>query len=264
MRYRLLGPTTAEDQGHDITPGSPQDRVILTLLLLHRTTTLSVDQIIDGVWGDDPPRTAAHAVHAAISRLRKVLGAEEIQSIGPGYAMPDPIVDIDEVTALIAEGRDRLTQDPDIAEQLLLQALSMWRGEALLDVAYHEWAQPEIRRLDELHTSAVVDRLAALLALGRDGEAVPDLEALVERHPHRERAWGLLLIALCRQGRPADALMAYRRAATALGTELGVTPSSELRDLESRVLTEDPTLSDGWLWRFVMGTSTLAGRAVNE
>lgn len=247
MRYGVLGPIRVVDGLREVAPGPPRDRALLVLLLVHRGTTLGVDRMVDCMWGECPPSSARHSIQTMVWRLRRALGEEEIVNSGPGYLMPDPVVDVDEVSALVAEGRMRVDSDPDLACGLFESALMMWRGDPLLDVAYQDWAQPEIRRLDELRSALVIDRLATLVGLGRHAEAIPELEAFVTADPDHERAWGLLIVALCRSGRSGEALRCYRRAERHLVEELGISPSQALRRLEYLVLTEDPDLQGAWL-----------------
>lgn len=247
MRYGLLGPLSVFDGVHELNPGPPRDRMVLTLLLLHRGTTVGLERIADHMWGELPPSSARHSIQTMVWRLRRALGEGEIVNSGSGYLMPDPTLDVDEVSALVAEGRMRVASDPDLACSLFEAALMLWRGDPLLDVAYQEWAQPEIRRLDELRGMLVIDRLAALVALERHAEAISELEAFVTADPYRERAWSLLIVALCRAGRSGEALRCYRRAERHFVEELGLSPSQALRQLEYLVLSDDPDLQGAWL-----------------
>lgn len=251
LRYRLLGPLVALRGDHDVSPRQPRDRTLLTLLLLHRGATVSLDALVDCVWGERPPASARHSIQTMVWRLRAVLGTEEIDTSGPGYSMPDPIVDIDEVEALVAEARARAEQDPQLAVSLFGSALAMWRGEPLLDAAYADWAQPEAHRLGELRSAVAFERLSGLVGLECYDEAVPELEAFVTANPYQERAWALLIVALCRMGRAADALRSYRRVERLLVEDLGVSPSQELRQLEYLVLADDPELQGSWTKDFM-------------
>jgi DNA-binding SARP family transcriptional activator len=264
MRYGLLGPLSVFDGAHELSPGAPRDRALLALLLLHRGTTVGVDRMVDCMWGEAPPPSARHSIQTMVWRLRRVLGEDEIVNSGPGYLMPDPAVDVDEVAALVTEGRMRLPSDPDLSCSLFEAALMLWRGEPLLDVAYADWAQPEIRRLDELRAALVIDRLAALVALGRHAEAIPELEAFVTADPHHERAWGLLIVALSRSGRSGAALGCYRRAERLLVEELGLSPSQALQRLEYLVLTEDPDLQGAWAEECVRNRTAPGFQALDE
>lgn len=248
IQYGLLGPTVAYREDGPVDLGPPLTRSALVVLMVARGTTVGIDRIIDALWGEHPPPTARHAVHAAISQLRGALGSASIRTIGDGYALTEAVVDVDEATALIDEAREALDSDPETALDLVLRALTLWRGEPLADVAYAEWAQPEIRRIDEIHLGALSVRLRALVALGRHEEAIPDLEALVLQHPFMERLWALLIIALCRAGRTAEALGAFREAERHLVESFGISPSPRLRELRDRVLCEDPGLLDAWSW----------------
>lgn len=251
LRYSLLGPLRVE-QGHgkslrqiEITP--PFAKKVLAILLLNRGTTVSVDRIADSVWGWDPPASSRHAIQAAVSTLRKTLGSTEIATVGGGYRMDAPEVDIDQAAALAVEASSIIADQPNEALELLDACLSLWRGEPLFDVAYDEWAQPEIRRLDELRVGALVDRASARISLGCCNEVVGDLEALVMHYPSRERVWALLVVALCKTGRRGDAISALRSASEILETEWGLQPSAELRHLEEMVIAGDAALDGPWI-----------------
>ncbi len=208
----------------------------------------SVPSIVAGMWGDDPPGHADKTVQSYVSRLRRTLpghGSEVVLTRSPGYvAAVDPgHVDAECFRAMVAEGRRALAAErPEAAAATLRDALGLWRGEA-----YAEFDAPFAARertaLEELRMSAVEERVAADLRTGGEAALVPELEALVARHPWRERLWAQLMTALYRTGRQADALQAFQRARTALVDELGVEPGRELRAVEAMVLAQDPRLS---------------------
>ena len=153
-------------------------------------------------------------------------------------------VDADRFQALVEEGRElRAVGDSEAAASRLEEALALWRGPALADLAYEEAAREEIARLDELRIAAVEERIDADLDCGRHAELIPELQGLVGQYPSRERLRGQLMLALYRSGRQAEAVNAYADARRALSEELGIEPGAELRDLERRVLAHDPTLA---------------------
>jgi DNA-binding SARP family transcriptional activator len=247
MDYRILGPLEALDGERSIPLAGPRQRALLALLLLHGNEPLTRDVIIDELWGESPPATAAKVVQNCVSALRKELpgGAETLRTVGAAYALhlePDEL-DRDRFERRLTEGRAAL-EAGDIVEasEQLREALALWRGEPLGEFAYERFAQDEITRLKELHVVAVEDRIEADLALGRSVELVPELEALVARHPLRERLRGQLMLALYRSGRQAEALEAYRAARRTLLAELGIEPGRALHDLERAILSQDPTL----------------------
>jgi YVTN family beta-propeller protein len=225
--------------------GGAQQRALLALLLIHRGEVVSTDRLIDELWGERAPPTAAKTVQGYISQLRKVLGGDAIGTRGHGYVLE---VDSDQVDAcrfeaLVADGRSALADgDGATARQRLGEALGLWRGEPLADFAYESFARGEIARLGQARLAAVEDRVEAQLALGEHASLVGELEALVSRYPLRERLQSQLMLALYRSGRQAEALESYRKARAALNDELGLEPGRELQELERAILAHDPTL----------------------
>ena len=250
MEFRILGPLEVRDNGRVLELGGAKQRAVLALLLLHANEVVSLDRLIDGIWGERPPHTAAAAVHGSVSRLRKVLepnGApyQVIRTQSPGYvfgAGPE-VVDRYRFERLAAEGKAALDEgDAARSADLLREALALWRGPALADIAFTIADRTELDRLDEEWISAVEERIDADLVLGRHALLVPELEALVARHPLRERLRGQLMVALYGAGRQADALETYRDASRLLDEELGIAPGPALRELERRILLQDPEL----------------------
>jgi len=172
-----------------------------------------------------------------------VLGNGALVTQAPGYALCVEALDAQRFQALVEEARH---EEPAVAAPRLEQALALWRGPPLADFAYEQFAQDEIRRLEELRLSALEDRIEADLALGRHEEVVAELESLAREHPLRERLQGLRLIALYGCGRQAEALEAYRTTRRRLVDELGVEPGPELKELERRILEQDPSLEPPW------------------
>jgi YVTN family beta-propeller protein len=251
MDYRILGPLEIADNGSLRPLTGTRQRALLTLLLLHRNEVVSPDRLIDGLWGASPPSSAAKALQNAVSQVRRALAdgggpeAGPLRTEGGGYVLrvaPEE-VDADRFEALLAEGRRRLEEARyAVAAERLREALALWRGPALADVAYEAFAQPEIARLEEERLAALEERIDADLALGRHDELVAELESLVAENPYRERLQGQLLLALYRSGRQAEALDAYRRARRTFADELGIDPGPRLQELERSILRHDTSL----------------------
>jgi ABC-type transport system substrate-binding protein/DNA-binding SARP family transcriptional activator len=241
IEFRILGPFEAARDGLllDLPAGKP--RALLAVLLLHRGEVVSVDMLVDELWGESPPQTAAKNVQGYVARLRRTLGDGVLSTRTPGYALhlDDGRLDSARFQTLVEQARH---ERPAAASDRLREALGLWRGSALADFAYESFAQDEIRRLEDLRLSALEDRIEADLALGRHENVLPELESLVAAHPLRERLQGQLLVALYRRGRQADALEAYRSARRRFVDELGVEPGPELQALERKILEHDPSL----------------------
>jgi DNA-binding SARP family transcriptional activator/ABC-type branched-subunit amino acid transport system substrate-binding protein len=250
--FRILGPLEVLDDGRPVDLGGPKQRALLAALLLRANEVVSQDTLIDDLWGESPPATAPKTLQAYVSRLRKALaGANDavpsarLETQGHGYVLriaPEAL-DAHVFQRRLEEGRQALTRDdPKLAADRFRQALALWHGPPLADLAYESFAQPEIARLEELRLTALEERIDADLALGRGGELIGELEALVERHPLRERLRGQLMLALYRAGRQAQALQAYQDGRQHLSAELGLEPGESLRRLERQILEQDPEL----------------------
>jgi YVTN family beta-propeller protein len=245
VEFRLLGPFEATEDGRPLELGGAKQRALLLVLVLNRGAVVPADRLIDELWGERPPATAAKTVQGYVSRLRKALGEGVLITRGRGYVLETERgqVDVDRFDSLLAQGRRALQEgDAMTAAGRLREALALWRGPALADFAYESFAQPEIARLEEARVGAVEDRVDADLELGRHRDLVGELEPLVGAHPNRERLLAQLMLALYRSGRQTDALEAYRRGRQALSDELGLEPGPELRALERRILEQDPAL----------------------
>lgn len=247
MDYRILGPLEASDGERLLALGGARQRAVLALLLLRSNEALPRDLIVDELWGEKPPQTAGKVLQNCVSALRKELpaGGEALRTVGGAYALqvaPGEL-DRDRFERGLAEGRAALAagESEEAAEQLRA-ALGLWRGSPLSDFTYERFAQDEITRLEELHLEAIEDRIDADLALARHDGLVPELEALVGRHPVRERLRGQLMLALYRSGRQAEALAAYRDARRTLLGDLGIEPGRALQELERAILAQDPAL----------------------
>src|SRR5918997_1307276 len=249
MDFRILGPLEALDGRQRVALGGSKRRAVLALLLLHANETLSTDRMIDELGGAPPPPAAAKTLQVHISRLRKALGggsADVVVTREHGYELQlDPEhLDANRFERLVSEGRSELDAGrPQTAMPALEQALSLWRGPPLADLAYEAFAQREIARLDQLHAVALEWLVEAKLMLGRHAEVIGQLEALVDEHPYREGLRAQLMLALYRADRQADALQAYQDARRMLVEELGIEPGERLRELEAAVLAQDPALA---------------------
>jgi class 3 adenylate cyclase/tetratricopeptide (TPR) repeat protein len=243
LDVRLLGPLEVRHEGRLLKLGGAKPRTLLAALVLHLGEAVSVDRLIDDLWGESPPDSAPHAVEVHVSRLRKELGGALVTR-APGYVLavePDQ-VDLTRFARLVADGRALSERDPESAAAIFRDALALWRGPALADFAFEPFAQVEIGRLEELRSDALELRIDCDLRLGRR-DLVAELQALVAASPLRERAREQLMLALYREGRQADALAEYRAARSALMEGLGVEPNPSLRALEAAILRQDAALT---------------------
>jgi DNA-binding SARP family transcriptional activator/ABC-type branched-subunit amino acid transport system substrate-binding protein/streptogramin lyase len=248
MEARILGPLEVYVEGQRIEIRGGKQRELLAVLLVNANEIVSPDTLIDDLWGASPPPTAAKTLQAHVSRLRAALGSssEALETHGHGYRLRlEPgRLDAETFRNSLEEGRRALARgDAGIAADTLREALALWRGPALPEFRYAQFAQAEIARLEELRLSAQEERVDADLELGRQDELVVELEALVAEHPLRERLRGQLMLALYRSGRQAEALQAYQEGRRALAEELGLEPSESLQSLERRILEHDPGLA---------------------
>jgi DNA-binding SARP family transcriptional activator len=241
IEIRLLGPLEVEVSGVPIELRRKKQRALLALLALRPGEPVSTDRLIEDLWGQEAPKAAVGSLQNLVSQLRKALGADTLLTRAPGYVLdvPPELVDLHRFQRLVEEAMESGAADARAVK--LRQALELWRGPALADLAYEPFAQAEIARLEEMRLGAREELMDAELELGRHG-LVGDLEALVAEHPLRERLRAQLMTALYRSGRQADALEAYRQARETLVEELGIDPSSELQQLEQAILRHDPGL----------------------
>ena len=243
LELRLLGPVRAARAGREISLGGPKQRAVLALLLLDAGRVVPADHLVEAVWRGSPPPGAAKTLRSYVSRLRALLGPDAaLVARGGGYVITaDPgQVDAGRFERLMAAGQAALgAGEVAAAAGRFREALALWRGRALADVCEVEPLALESARLEELRLAAVEGRVEADLALGRHAEVTGELECLVAEYPLRERLWRLLVLALYRAERQADALAAYRRARALLAGELGLEPGEELRRLEQAVLRQE-------------------------
>jgi DNA-binding SARP family transcriptional activator len=244
LEFRILGPLEVIDDGNPLQLSGQKQRALLALLLLEANRVVSTDRIVDALWGDQPPRTAATSLQNFVSQLRKLLGPETLVTKPPGYQLRlEPAqFDLDRFHGLVEEAR---REPPDARAAKLEHALAIWRGPPLADLGFEAFAQSEIGRLEELRLAVVEDRIAAELEAGRHAEIVGELEALADEHPLRERFRGQLMLALYRSGRQAEALQIYHDTRRVLVEELGIDPSPSLQQLHGAILRQDPGLETG-------------------
>src|SRR6516162_4894764 len=248
MHARILGSFQLEEGGRRIPIEGFRQRAVLVSLLLHVNEVVPSEQLLVDLWGEDAPLSAANALQAAISRLRRMLPPGRLITSGPGYQLRLFPAELDaaQFEQLIFEGRDALAAgDAAEAVQLLDQAMLLWRGPPLADFRYEPFAQAEIARLEELQLACLEERNEAHLALGAAGALTAELGRMVADHPLRERLRGQLMRALYRSGRQTEALDAYREFRSTLMEELGLEPSSALRELQAAILRHDPALAPG-------------------
>lgn len=243
---RVLGPLEVRAWGQQVAIAGPLPRRLLALLVTRPGRFLPVAALIDGLWGDGPPAAARATLQSHVARLRRSLGETGVIAGGPaGYRLAVDAADVDAfafVAAVQAGHRALAGGNLPAAAAELSAGLALWRGPAFAEFGGCTALEAEAARLEQLRLDAVEWRIAAELASADLAPPVGDLEALVREHPTREGLWALLMRALYRAGRQADALEAYRRARRALADELGVEPGRQLREVERLILAQDPSL----------------------
>ena len=246
VQYRVLGPVMAGGGKTSTALGGPRARAVLALLLVDAGRVVTDRRLIEGIWSDDTPDDAQHAIQNHVSRLRRAI-EDDIAREGGGYRLAvNPMsVDSHRFEELVASARDRLADAPAAAAVLLRDALGLWQGEPFADLTDVPGLQQEGMRLGALRLSAVEDRMQADLDTGRHAEVATELEVLIREHPFRERLYAMLMLALYRAGRQAEALDVFQRARQVLSDELGVDPSPDLAELHGRILNQDPALRAG-------------------
>ncbi|HET6186765.1 MAG TPA: AfsR/SARP family transcriptional regulator, partial [Trebonia sp.] len=259
LRVGVLGPVTVWRDGHEIMAGQPRQLAVLGLLATRANRVVSRGELVDAVWGDQPPATVDSGIYTYVAGLRRVLEPDRprrdpdksrrapgrvLVSSGGGYLLrlgPDGLDAAQFEEGLVRSRALRASGDPQAAARALDEALRLWRGQPFAGVP-GPFAEAERLRLTELRTTAEEERADLLLAQGQPAAAVPELATLVAEHPLRERARGLLMIALYRCGRQAEALHVFHDARERLAEDLGIDPSTELARIHQRVLAMDPAL----------------------
>jgi len=253
VQLKILGPMEVVADGRPVDVGSPKQRAVLAMLVIEANRVVSLDRLIDQLWGDEPPAQATGSLQVYIANLRRALEPERparapagvLVTQPPGYLIRVDPANLDAACFehLAAEGRQLAGQGhPAAAVDTLTEALTLWRGPALAEFAFESFAQAEIARLEERHWLALEDRVDALLTLGQHAESVAELEHLVGERPLRERLRALFMVALYRSGRQAEALRAFGDARRTLAEELGIDPGPALQRLEVEVLQQAPSL----------------------
>ncbi len=244
LSFGILGPLLVA-RGQDVIPvSSAKQRRLLAALLLTPGAVVTADRLEWVLWGDEPPRTARKTLHTLVSRLRRELGTDSVATRPPGYAIEVAAgqVDAGRFEAQVQRALALSTEQPEAALVCLDEAEALWRGPALAEVRDEEFAAAEALRLDELRVAARELRFDVLLALGRHAAAIPLLEGFLAEHEYRERPHGQLMLALYRAGRAPDALRVFQTFRERLLEELGLDPSPDLQELETRILQQDPSL----------------------
>jgi DNA-binding SARP family transcriptional activator len=244
VRFEVLGPVRGWHGDTELELGSPQQRAVLAMLLLARGRQVSLGGLIDGLWEGDVPRSAVGTVRTYVSRLRRRVNS--IESIGDGYGLRlgSAVLDLDEFEQLLSAARAaRDRHDAACGARLLQDALGLWRGGALAGIP-GPYADSRRVPLTELQVAATEEKLAADIALGEHAAAIAELRALLAEHPFRERLTELLMLALYKSGRQAEALYVFDSARHGLSEELGVDPGPSLQTMHRRVLQADRRLMD--------------------
>ncbi len=247
IEFGILGPLVVRREAGPVALGGGKPRALLAMLLLRPNEPVSAERLAAGLWGEDAPHGSVKTVQVHVSRLRKALGDPELLTTAlAGYRIRvrEGELDTERFERLVEHGRRELAAgNADRAAGMLREGLALWRGPPLAELAWAPFAPAEIARLEEQRLAAVEVRIEADLAAGRHSELIGELQQLVSAQPMRERLHALLMLALYRTGRQADALDAYRQARDALAEQLGIEPTSELRDLERAILMQDPALA---------------------
>jgi serine/threonine-protein kinase len=245
MEFRILGPLEVVTDERAIPLGGPKQRAVLAHLILRANHPVHGDRLIDGLWGDEPPETARNTLQTYVYRLRKLLGEPRVGGSNGAYVLNAAAEEIDvaRFEAIVREAKSLASADPAAAAARFSDALALWRGVPLADLADEPSLRGEIARLEELHLSATEHSIAAAIAAGGHSTVVSELEALTARYPLRERMWANLMLALYRSGRQAEALSTFERAREVLSAELGTDPSAQLQRLHEQMLRRDPALA---------------------
>jgi DNA-binding SARP family transcriptional activator len=243
VRVRLLGPVDVMVDGEPRPVRGLRRKAVLATLALHGDQPVSAGRLVDVVWGETAPPTALNTLQSHVSHLRNVLGSKTaILARPPGYVLDlgDDGTDVQLAERLLRQGTR--SADPGHGVRHLREALALWRGSPLADVAGLAWLEEQAVRLDLLWEQIRRALAEARLAAGEHAQLVPELEQMVADHPLDEQIRAQLMLALYRSGRQADALAAYQRLRRTLAGELGIDPSQALRDLETAILRQDSSL----------------------
>jgi DNA-binding SARP family transcriptional activator len=242
LEFRILGPLEVSDEMGPIALGGQRQRALLAVLIVEAGRVVPTERLVDLLWGEDAPKTATTSLQNSISRLRRALGADVLETRAPGYLLragPDQV----DARRFEVQLRDARRAAAGERRELLQRALSLWRGPALAEFAFEQFAQAEIGRLEELRLAALEERIDTDLELGQHGDVIGELEALARDHPLRETFCRSLMLALYRSGRQAEALEVYQDARGRFVEELGIEPGPELKRLQSEILRHEAGLA---------------------
>jgi DNA-binding SARP family transcriptional activator len=242
LDFRILGRLEVVEEGRDVAPSRPKPRALLALLLLHANRPVTTDRLLEALWGEEPPDTADKALQGHVSTLRKLLGPSRIQTTPGAYRLVVEAGELDADRFAAALGAARAEPDPRARARSLTDALAIWRGEPLADLASERFAHGEIGRLTAQRLTALEAWAEAAIAAGEHTEVVAELERSVGEHPTSEGLRARLMLALYRAGRQSDALRVYREGRRYFAEELGIDPGSELQLLERQILGHDRAL----------------------
>ena len=247
MRVRLLGLLEVVGDDDSVIALPPSQARLLGRLAVSANRVVSVDRLVEDLWGGSSPPEAASTLRAHVSKLRKALVRREaIVAEAGGYRLvlnPGESDASDFDAALSAARRQAQSGDPSGAAQSFAQALGLWRGPVLAGLSDASWVRAYAVRLDEDRAAAAEEMVEASLAAGQHAMVVRDLEVLTNTYPYRERLWAARMLALYRTGRQVEALRVYQQVRSNLRDELGIEPSGELRQLEAAILAHDPNLA---------------------
>jgi len=242
LDFRILGPLEVSDETGPITLGGQRQRALLAALVIDAGRVVATDRLVDLLWGEGAPKTATTSLQNSVSRLRKELGPDVLETRAPGYVLHVSPEQVD-ARRFETQLRDARGAGAEERRDRLQRALMLWRGPALAEFAFEQFAQAEIRRLEELRLVALEERIAVDLELGRQNDVIGELEALVGDHPLRETLRRLLMLSLYRAGRQAEALDVYQDARARFVEELGIEPGPDLRQLQSEILRQEAGLA---------------------
>ena len=242
LEFRILGPLEVSDETGPVALGGPKQRGLLAILVLEAGRVVATDRLIDLLWGEEAPKSATASLQNAVGRLRRALGADVLETRSPGYVLRvvRDQIDAGRFERSLADARGLPAEE---RRERLDAALALWRGSALAEFAFDDFAQAETRRLEELRLVAREEKIEADLELGRHGDVIGELEALVRDFPLRETFRRQSMLALYRAGRQAEALEVYQDARARFIDELGIEPGPELKRLQSEILRHEAGLA---------------------
>ena len=245
MEFRILGPLEVRRDDRPLPISGAKERALLAILLLHANEPVTVDRLVDELWGESPPSTARKSLQVRVAALRRVLPEDVLLTRGGSYLIQvdRDQLDLHRFERLLGAGERALADgDAQAAVSKLRTALALWRGPALADLASETFSEPAVARLDDLRLTALEQRIEAELALGLHAHLISELKELVAAHPLRERLRAQLMLALYRDGRQAEALDVFQETRDTLIEELGIEPGPSLQELQRAVLRQDAAL----------------------